>query len=158
MSLDTMTQTPNATESNAVADGLNVTVANAIVFYQKLHHYHWRVTGEQFFDLHEKFEALYDKFAEVLDDVAERVLQIEAAPVKTLSEALSLATISEETDVPPAAEMASRTKADMMTIREQMLAVIETAEAAGDRTTANILDAYVDGLDKEIWMLRAYTS
>ena len=158
MASQTMIQQAVEKTENAVADGLNTTVANAIVSYQKLHHYHWRVTGEQFFDLHEKFEGLYDKFAGILDDVAERMLMIDASPVKTLREALSLATIQEETETPPPAEMVARTIADLKTQRDQMIAVIAEADKAGDRSTVNLLDGIIDGLDKDIWMLRAYNA
>lgn len=158
MTTNTMTAPTVAESSSKVAEGLNITVANAIVSYQKLHHYHWRVIGEQFFDLHDKFEQLYDRFADILDDVAERMLMIDAAPVKTLGEAVSLATIQEETETPPPVEMVARTIADLKTQRDQMIGVIAEAEQVGDRSTVNLLDGIIDALDKEIWMLRAYNA
>ena len=139
-----------------VSDQMNVTLANAIVSYQKLHHYHWRVSGDQFFELHEKFEGLYNRFSDILDEVAERLLMIGGTPIKTLSEAVSTATVAEDAEIPSAREMASRTLADLKAQREQILQVIEVADKAGDRSTVNLLDGISDGLDKEIWMLRSY--
>jgi DNA-binding ferritin-like protein len=34
--------------------------------------------------------------------------------------------------------------------------VIEAAESAGDRGTANLLDELRDGIEKDVWMLRAW--
>ena len=49
--------------NKAVVESLNVVLADAIVFYQKLHQYHWVVEGKQFFALHAKFEELYEQYA-----------------------------------------------------------------------------------------------
>ena len=139
-----------------VSDKLNVTLANAIVTYQKLHHYHWRVTGEQFFGLHAKLEELYDRFHEVLDDVAERILTIGGAPLATLADALKLATVSETSEVPAAKEMVANVLYDFEAQRAQMQEVIAEADKAGDRGTANMLDGICDELEKTMWMLRAF--
>ncbi|MBD3402963.1 DNA starvation/stationary phase protection protein [candidate division GN15 bacterium] len=142
--------------NNTVITGLNTTLANAIVSYQKLHHYHWQVNGEQFFELHTKFEEYYDKFAVIIDDVAERILTIGGSPLGTLSEALSTATISEDSEFPKATEMVSRTLNDFSTQTEQIQGVIAKAESAGDRGTVNLLDGIADGLEKDMWMLKAF--
>jgi starvation-inducible DNA-binding protein len=135
---------------------MNVTLANAIVTYQKLHHFHWRVSGDRFFELHARFESLYDRFSEILDNVAERMLMIGGTPIKTLAEAVATATLVEDAEIPAAREMAARIMADLKAQREQMLAVIAAAEQAGDRGTVNLLDGIADSLDKEIWLLRSY--
>ncbi|MCB2230471.1 DNA starvation/stationary phase protection protein [bacterium] len=142
--------------NNNVINGLNATLANAIVTYQKLHHYHWQVNGEQFFKLHEKFEGYYDKFAGIIDDVAERILTVGGSPIGTLSEALKTATVAEEPEVPQAHEMVNRVLADFGVQHLQIGKVIEEAEKAGDRGTVNLLDGISDGLEKDMWMLRAY--
>ena len=41
-----------------VAGELNVLLANYHIYYQKLRNYHWNVEGENFFDLHDKFEEI----------------------------------------------------------------------------------------------------
>lgn len=142
--------------NNNVINGLNTTLANAIVNYQKLHHYHWQVNGEQFFKLHEKFEGYYDKFAEIIDEVAERILMVGGSPIGTLSEALKTASISEESEVPSSSEMVNRVLADFGVQHLQIRKVIEEAEKVGDRGTVNLLDGISDGLEKDMWMLRAY--
>ena len=70
-----------------VIDGLNGILADSIVMYQKLHHYHWRVKGRGFYQLHGMFEGVYDEFAEVTDSVAERILMVGGAPLASLAQA-----------------------------------------------------------------------
>jgi starvation-inducible DNA-binding protein len=139
-----------------VLDQLNVIVADAAVFYYKLHNYHWFVTGRQFFSLHEKFEELYDHWTELMDDVAERVLTIGGRPPATLAEVLKLATVKEESGKPEAREMVERTLADLRGQADQMRKGIELAEKADDRGTANLLDGFCDEIEKTIWMLEAW--
>jgi starvation-inducible DNA-binding protein len=38
------------------------------VFYQKLRHYHWNVQGQDFFELHLKFEEVYNKWVVFIDE------------------------------------------------------------------------------------------
>lgn len=141
--------------SNIVANHLDVTLANAIVTYQKLHHYHWRVTGDQFFRLHEKFEELYKTFGEILDDVAERILAIGGQPIGTLEAAIEAANVAEDNSVPMPRKMVENTLNDLALQRNQMQDVIAEAERVGDRGTVNLLDNICDGLEKSMWMLRS---
>ena len=135
---------------------LNVIVANAAVFYYKLHNYHWFVTGKQFFTLHNKFEELYDHWTELMDDVAERLLTIGGRPPATLAEALKDATIQEETGKPSPAEMVQHTLEDMKSQLTVMREAIVLAEESEDRGTANVLDEFCDAIEKTIWMLEAW--
>ena len=66
-------------------------LADSIVFAQKLHHYHWRVSGESFYQLHAKFEELYDRFGDLSDEFAERILMVGGAPLASLGDALAAA-------------------------------------------------------------------
>ncbi len=139
-----------------VISSLNVILADATVLYQKLHHFHWRVQGSGFYQLHAKFEEMYDHFADVSDEVAERILMIGGEPLASLAQALKLSSVEESLDVPSGGEMAVRVRAELDNFRIKIRQAVAEAEAAGDRGTANMLDPVADGLDKEIWMLDAY--
>ena len=137
-------------------ESLNGILADGIVLYQKLHHYHWRVRGEGFFQLHSAFEKMYDQFAEVVDDVAERIVTIGGAPVPSLAKALELARVEEDESVPSGREMVAILAADMGAFRDALREAVSVAEEAGDRGSANLLDPIADELDKQLWMLDAY--
>jgi len=139
-----------------VIDGLNGLLADATVLYQKLHAFHWMVAGPQFFQLHAKFEEFYDRFAEVVDDVAERVLTVGGQPLGTLREVLARAELKEYDGTKAAAQMVAAVAADFTHLLKKSGAVQEAAEAAGDRGTANLLDGIRDELEKTLGMLKAW--
>ncbi len=74
-----------------VTTGLNDLLADATVFYQKVRHYHWNVTGPHFFTLHEEFETLYTFWNDAIDAIAEQVRSRGDRPVHTLADVLDLA-------------------------------------------------------------------
>lgn len=142
--------------SQNVIEGLNNLVADATVFYYKIHNYHWNVRGRNFFTLHQQFEELYTEWAVVLDTLAERVLSLGGKPVPTLKDALERSVIAEETGSPKPAEMVDRLVKDLHTSRDRMKAVSELAQSADDKTTENILDDFIDATAKHVWMYGAW--
>ncbi len=142
--------------NQAMQQSLNGLLADSIVMYQKLHHFHWRVQGPGFFQLHEKFEELYDHFAEVTDSIAERILMIDGDPLATLSQAIEHAAIQEIETIPASMEMVALLADDLRTFKGRLGQVLVLADQDGDRGTANLLDPIGDELDKTLWMLGAF--
>jgi starvation-inducible DNA-binding protein len=143
-------------QNQNVINALNGILADSIVMYQKLHHYHWRVRGQRFFQLHGLFEGFYNEFAGATDDVAERILMIGGEPIGGLRQALELADVKEDLSVPAARDMVVNVAADLGNFRSKVRAAVAVAEEAGDRGSANLLDPIADGLDKHLWMLDAF--
>lgn len=140
-----------------VTEGLNVLTADAMVLYQKLHHYHWNISGDEFFSLHAKFEELYDYWAVVLDDVAERVLTIGGTPPRTLGEVLETTSLEEDPGLPEDDEdFVKNIMDDFNSVISSTLSVVEAAEEANDRGTVALLDDIRGELEKQVWMLKAY--
>lgn len=139
-----------------VEQGLNGLLADSTVLYEKLHAFHWFVAGPQFFQLHAKFEELYDRVAEVVDDVAERILTIGGAPIATLRETIEKAEIKEYDGTKAGPDMIAALAADFTHLLSKSRSVIETAEDASDRGTCNLLDGLCDELEKTLWMLKAW--
>jgi starvation-inducible DNA-binding protein len=139
-----------------IIKGLNRLLADATVLYQKLRHYHWNVDGRHFFELHAKFEELYTGWAESIDVIAERVLMLDGVPLHTLRAMLDATLLSEDGAIPAAPGMVEAIETDLRTIHERAGALLETAEAAGDRGTVNMLDGLRDGIEKDLWMLGAW--
>ena len=142
--------------STEVTNQLNKVLADAIVFYQKLHQYHWVVTGKQLFALHAKFEELYDHWANIIDEVAERILTIGGQPIPTLASALEATTIKEDASTPDACDMVKIVLSDLELQVASMKKVIEAAEASDDRGSANLMDGYCDEIEKTCWMLKSF--
>ena len=68
---------------------LNKLLADYHIYYQKLRNFHWNVSGENFFDLHEQFEELYNDAKIKIDEIAERVLTLRYHPISNLSESIN---------------------------------------------------------------------
>src|SRR5690625_3411749 len=140
------------------SDVVNHLVANQGVLFVKLHQYHWYVQGPHFFTLHEKFEELYDETSENFDAFAERLIAIGEKPFSTLGEYLENASISEKVynEKIEAEDMVDNLISDYQTIKTAALKGIDLAGEEDDSVTAEMLIAYVEGIDQTIWMLQAY--
>ena len=151
-----MSEVSNPEIEATIISGLNGLLADAAVFRYKLQNYHWNVRGREFFQLHDKFEALYTSWTDHLDALAERVRAKDAAPLPTLARCLEHTRIAEEEGTPHDTQMVEAVVADLLAIHKEVRDVIEDAEGAGDRSTVNLLDAIGDEIEKDLWMLRAW--
>ena len=60
----------------AVADKLQVLLADEHILYTKTRNYHWNVVGDNFHEMHLFFEGQYGELAEIIDEIAERIRMI----------------------------------------------------------------------------------
>ncbi|NIZ46610.1 DNA starvation/stationary phase protection protein [Entomospira nematocerorum] len=134
---------------------LNQQVANLLVIYTKLHHYHWYVTGDMFLELHEKFENLYNTTASYYDAMAERLLMIGGKPVSSLKGSLEIATIKEEYTIPPSKEMLHSVVHDLNILVESLSQAVDYANKANDDVTADLCVGASRDLQKEVWLLKS---
>lgn len=142
--------------NSTLVNALNKTLANLHVMTVKLHNYHWNVQGLQFFSIHNMTEGYYDHFFKLYDDVAERILQLEAKPLATVKEYLANATITEETGSSfDARQVLESVLADFKTFLADAKALSKLAEDADDAPTGMLVDDIVAWLEKQIWMLRS---
>ena len=139
-----------------IIDELNGLLADATVFYYKLHHFHWNVKGEHFFTLHTKFEELYTQWATIIDDVAERILELGGATLPNLNTCLTQTNIKEAAGELDHRQMVQATIDDIHAQRARMLKAQSVAQEANDKTTENILDGFVDASAQHVWMLSAF--
>ncbi|NGM84863.1 DNA starvation/stationary phase protection protein [Paenibacillus sp. 7124] len=149
MSTDLKTQT----ELHAV---LNRQTANWTLLGIKLHHYHWFVTGTDFFTLHSQFEEYYNEAAGYVDELAERLLAIGGKPASTMKEYLALSSLQEATGGESAKEMVAALAKDYALLAEELSAGITLAEASGDQPTGDLFIGIRTNVEKHVWMLNAY--
>ena len=139
-----------------IVGAVNKQVANWMVLYMKLHHYHWFVKGQHFFTLHAKFEELYDEANENIDSLAERILSIGGKPISTLKECLEISSVKEAGGNEAEADMVREISNDLEKMIPEMQAAMKQAEDAGDQGTSDMLLGIIGSLQKHIWMLKAY--
>ena len=63
----------NPDDSASLCKELNALLCDLHVFYQNVRGFHWNVQGQNFFELHAKFEEFYTDLQVKIDEVAERV-------------------------------------------------------------------------------------
>lgn len=144
-----------ATETRTVVEMLNKQLANWGVLYVKIHNYHWYVKGKQFFTLHEKFEELYNEADKWIDELAERILAIKGRPIATMKQMLASASVQEASGDESADQMVRALVTDFQTMIGELRSAIDSAEQAGDHTSADMLTDVQTSLEKRVWMLEA---
>ncbi|MGO4910769.1 Dps family protein [Leeuwenhoekiella sp. W20_SRS_FM14] len=132
---------------------LNILLADYHLYYQKLRNFHWNIIGENFFDLHIKFEEMYNDTLIKIDEVAERILTLRFQPVSNLSDYIKMSEIKESPSEIKDSEMIEILLEDHGTLLVQMRKTVETADAGGDEGTIDLLGAYIRELEKTSWML-----
>lgn len=142
--------------SKELVKAVNQQVANWTVLYVKLHNYHWYIKGKNFFTLHAKFEELYNEANVHVDELAERILALEAKPVATMKEVLETSSLDEATGKENEEQMVQSVVDDFEKMVDELQEAIELAEEAKDEGTGDMLIAVKQSLKKHIWMLKAY--
>jgi starvation-inducible DNA-binding protein len=142
--------------SEKLISTVNKQVANWTVLYVKLHNYHWFVKGGNFFTLHEKFEEFYNEAAVHIDELAERLLALDGAPVATMKECLELSSIQETEGSLTAEQMVQSVYDDFALLVNESKEGMELAAEVGDETTGDMLLAIHQGLEKHNWMLKSF--
>lgn len=136
---------------------LNTLLAEYHIYYQNLRNFHWNVLGENFFDLHNKFEELYNDARVKIDEIAERILTLRYHPMSNLKDYLETATIEEVSSKLTDKEMVLTILDNHAILLKQMTKVVERADTANDEGTIDLIGAYIRELEKSSWMLDAFS-
>ncbi len=136
---------------------LNTLLADYHIYYQKLRSNHWNILGQNFFDLHNKFEEMYNDAKIKIDEIAERILTLRFHPMSTFKDYFKVSAITEKDDLNTDVEMVKETLNDHKILLKQMNKVIEKAETISDEGTIDLIGAYIRELEKTSWMLHAWS-
>ena len=143
-------------QSQALAAELNKLLASYQILYMNVRGFHWNIRGNQFFELHLKFEEIYNDLLLKVDALAERILTLDGVPLHSFSDYLKVSAIPEQKglhDGRACVESLLESFRDLLVAQRRILG---QAADAGDEGTASILSDYVQQQEKLVWMLRAY--
>ena len=133
---------------------LNKFLADLVVMYHKLQHFHWYVKGGDFFTVHAKLEEYYDEIKEGVDDVAEVMLQCKMKPASTMKEFLKLTSISEpKSGFASSSTVLKAVLADYKHLLDSAKAIKAAADKANNYLVSAKADDYIGQFSKVIWML-----
>ncbi|MEB8286156.1 DNA starvation/stationary phase protection protein [Aeromonas veronii] len=143
-------------QSQALAAELNKLLASYQILYMNVRGFHWNIRGNQFFELHLKFEEIYNDLLLKVDALAERILTLDGVPMHSFSDYLKVSAIPEQKGLH---DGRACVESLLESFRELLVAqrrILCQAAEAGDEGTASILSGYVQQQEKLVWMLRAY--
>ena len=143
-------------QSQALAAELNRLLASYQILYMNVRGFHWNIRGNQFFELHLKFEEIYNDLLLKVDALAERILTLDGVPLHSFSDYLNISAIPEQKGLH---DGRACVESLLESFRELLVAqrrILGQAAEAGDEGTASILSDYVQQQEKLVWMLRAY--
>lgn len=143
---------------NAVNEILNKVLADGNILYIKLRKFHWNISGDNFLELHELFEAQYNAVAEAVDLVAERISTLGGEAIGTSIEFGKLSQLKENPGKLPDNQgmlkiLVGDHESIIKTLRENL---DECEEKYGDAGTADFLNGLMQEHEKMAWKLRKY--
>jgi starvation-inducible DNA-binding protein len=143
-------------KSKEVADKLNHLLANYSVLYMNTRGFHWNIKGSDFFELHTKFEEIYNRLVLQIDEIAERILTLEATPLHSYSNILKTAKIKEITETTDGKTALKHISEAFTQLVIDQRAILNMASEIGDEGTVTLMSDYITEQEKEIWMYNSY--
>ncbi len=137
-----------------MSDDLNLLLSNLNVFYRKLQNYHWNVTGEDFFTVHEKLEEYYNDINEQIDELAEHIISKGYRVFATMKEYLEVSQIKEaESKKIHSDELWKEVLEGFKVLIENCIKIKEEADRENAYTTSSLMDDYLKDYKKKCWMI-----
>lgn len=136
---------------------LNQQLADALDLGLQAKQAHWNVKGPHFTSLHLFFDEIADTLAELVDVLAERVVQLGGVAYGTLQAlaASSRLPVYDRELLAGGGHVSALSRA-MALFAASTRAAIDTAAAQGDATTADVFTEVSRGVDELLWKLAAH--
>lgn len=132
---------------------LNQVLADLQVVYQNFRTMHWLVKGRDFYMLHKMYEEFYTETADVVDEVAERILMLGGVPHHQLSTYVEQAKVQPVSHVETGKESLKTAVANYEHLLAAYRDLNEHAAENGDEGTAALFSELIGSTEKKLWML-----
>ncbi|WP_456376734.1 Dps family protein [Lutibacter sp.] len=146
----------NKEKATVLNEMLNQLLADYQLFYQNLRGLHWNIKGQEFFELHVKFEEYYDDAVIKVDEIAERILTLEGEPLHTFTDYLKTTKLKEAKSISNGKKGVELIVDNFATLISQERAILSYAGNADDEGTASLMSDYISETEKTLWMLNSY--
>lgn len=145
------------------AQAMDQLVTDAHVLWLKTHDIHWVMQNSEasktdFLIAHDWYDKPLDWFIDLIDDVAERIIQLSLVPTATMQGMLNNTNIKEEQlslKEYPLDQLIQLTINDFKTFRDEISDSIDILTTDGDVADSNKLQDYLSDINKFIWFLTA---
>ncbi len=142
--------------TQSYTENMNRLLATYQVHYQNLRAIHWNIKGENFFELHLKYEELYTRTQEIIDELAERILTLGSTPLHRFEDYLNMSNLKEnETihDGKTGMEYIHRAQDELLKLERTILSEANETE---DEGTSALMSDLVREKEKTNWMFAAW--
>jgi starvation-inducible DNA-binding protein len=139
-----------------LADSLSGLLSNYQIFYMNVRGYHWNIKGDNFFELHVKFEELYTDLLLKIDEIAERVLTLGHRPAHAYSTYIERSEVPERKNVSDGREAVENIVDSFATLIGKQRELLSLASDAEDEGTVALMSDYISQQEKTVWMYRSY--
>ncbi|MAU26769.1 MAG: DNA starvation/stationary phase protection protein [Muricauda sp.] len=143
-------------KSRALAQELNVLLANFQRYYQNLRGIHWNIKGKRFFDLHLKFEELYTDANVKVDEIAERILTLGGVPQHTFEDYIEHSKVPVGINITKdedAIRLIVDSLKELLNIERHIL---HESDDADDEGTNAMMSDFITEQEKTVWMMKAW--
>lgn len=137
-------------------DKLNTLLGTYQVHYQNLRALHWNIKGENFFELHLKYEELYTRTQEIIDELAERILTLGATPLHRFDDYLKVSLLKENSTIHDGKQGMEYIHGAQKQILELEKTILELTAGANDEGTNALMSDLVREKEKTNWMFAAW--
>ena len=137
---------------------LNKLLSDYQMHYQNLRSLHWNIKGENFFELHVKYEEWYTRTAVIIDEIAERLLTLEMQPISSYSGYIANSDIKEIAITHDGKKGVEYVLEAQKVLLNQERLVFSLASKKEDEGTSALMSDLIREKEKEKWMLRAWLS
>lgn len=139
-----------------LATKLNQLLANYQIFYMNVRGFHWNIRGEQFFELHAKFEETYNDLLSKIDEIAERILTLGQQPHHTYSKYLDNSAVKEVSNLHEGRGCVESILNSYRTVIQLQREILAAASDIDDEGSASLMADYITEQEKTVWMLTSY--
>ncbi|BBW89976.1 MULTISPECIES: Dps family protein [Pseudoalteromonas] len=146
----------NSAKSDDIVKSLNTLLSSYQIQYMNARGFHWNIKGRNFFELHVKFEEIYNLLLLKVDEIAERILTLDGAPLHAFSDYLEVSEIKEAKGISDGVTAVENILAGYSTLIKKQREILNQAGDAGDEGTASLMGDYISEQEKLVWMLKAY--
>lgn len=135
---------------------LNELLATYQLHYQNLRSLHWNIKGQNFFELHLKYEELYNRSQIIIDDIAEQLLVVEEKPFFSFSQYLAHSKIAENpyiTDGNEGMKYILNAQTILLTLENELL---QLSNESNDEGTSAMMSDLIREKEKTNWMFKSW--
>jgi len=135
---------------------LNELLATYQLHYQNLRSLHWNIKGQNFFELHLKYEELYNRSQIIIDDIAERLLVLEQKPFYSFTHYLKNSKIEENNYITDGKEGMKYILNAQEVILSLENEILKLSSSENDEGTTSMMSDLIREKEKTNWMFKSW--